>query len=209
MRLSGAMTLLWSVRPPTICSACSSVESDPRSHSQASARAGWPKSFRNGWTSSPSGTWAARDPAGRLKSFSGHARGPGRRVEHLLGGEHPHRRMREIPRVLRVERGRQRRELIDATVGDQADRPPDVVPVPDEVVGQGIQEFGRRRRVRLSEIIHRIHDAAAHQVIPDPVDRGPGEERVGRRDQPVGQLFASVRVHPRSRPVRHPAAWGS
>ena len=48
IRLSGAMTLLWSVRPPTICGACSSVETDPRSHSRASARDGWPKSRKVG-----------------------------------------------------------------------------------------------------------------------------------------------------------------
>ena len=67
-----------------------------------------------------------------------------------------------------------------------------------EVLGQRVEQRVVGRRVGLAEVVVRIDDAAAHQVRPDAVGLGAGEERVLRIGDPVGQRRAGGRPSPPS-----------
>ena len=62
----------------------------------------------------------------------------------------------------------------------------------DERVGQAVQKLVVGRRVGVAEVVHRLDDAPADQVKPDPVDQAAGEERVLGAGQPGGQADPTV-----------------
>ena len=64
----------------------------------------------------------------------------------------------------------------------------------DEVAVRAVQQRAVDRRVGGAEVVVRIDEAAAHQVIPDAVDLRAGEERVVRPGHPVGQGLQAVGV---------------
>ena len=100
--------------------------------------------------------------------------------------------MREIFAVVLVQRQRPARQLVDPAAQDGPRHFLQVVAVADEILGQAIEQFGVGRRVGDAEVVHRLHEAMAHQVAPDPVDRDPGEVGVVGPGQPVGEDLTPV-----------------
>ena len=63
----------------------------------------------------------------------------------------------------------------------------------DEAPGQIVEELGMARRLAAQpQITDRIDDPAAKVVRPDPVDDHPGGERIGRIDDPTGEVEAAA-----------------
>ena len=92
------------------------------------------------------------------------------------------------------------RQLVGPGTDDPAEQVPQVVAVAGEVLGQSPQQHRMGGRVVAAEVVHRIHDAAAEEVAPEPVDGGLGE--IGVRSDPPGHL-APREAGP---VVRHPGA---
>ena len=69
---------------------------------------------------------------------------------------------------------------------------PQIELVADEILSQRIQKRRVRGRVRGAKVIDRIHDASAHQVVPDTVNLRAGEKGVLRRGDPVGEELEVV-----------------
>ena len=59
-----------------------------------------------------------------------------------------------------------------------------------------------RRRIGGAKVIGGVHQAAAHQLIPDSVDLDAGEQRVGWTREPVGEGFEFIRRKPTPLPSR-------
>ena len=80
--------------------------------------------------------------------------------------------------------------------------------VVDEVGGQPVEQFGVRGSVAAgAEVVDRMHDPEAEELLPDPVDGDPRGERIERVGDPVRHLQAAalIRGHRRCvRPRRHP-----
>ena len=96
--------------------------------------------------------------------------------------------------VVLVELVRHRAELVRPALADRLDQVLQAVLVVDQVLGQGVEQLGVRRRVGDAHVVQRIDDAAAEEVRPVAVGHGPGEERVLRVDHPVDQLLPRVVV---------------
>ena len=183
-RLFGLRSFSLTVGPLMSCSAWARLLSLSRSHSQASSRAGWPNVFRNGWFTSPSGSWIARVPAaGRRTSpappvTSQIASSSCSAVSSFVTACEKYL-LSSLFEVVRL-----RAELVRPRVHDRPDQVLHVELVRDEVLRQRVEQFVVARRVRVAEVVHRIDDALAHQVEPDAVDDRLGEERVVGAGQP-------------------------
>ena len=64
----------------------------------------------------------------------------------------------------------------------------------DELLRQRVEQFGMRRWIGGAEIIDGIDNAAPHQVIPNAVDLGFGEERILRTRDPLRQRLQISKV---------------
>ena len=112
-------------------------------------------------------------------------------VEHL--GRHPPRhRVRVIDLVVLVPPVGLDGMLIDAALGDQFQHVLGVEAAVDELLGEPFQQLRVTRRVAGADVVHRIDQAAAEQVAPQPVDEAAGEERVFLRGGPAGKLLAAA-----------------
>src|SRR6478609_3497999 len=83
------------------------------------------------------------------------------------------------------------RELIRPRL---ANRPQNVLGIEaagDEILGQGVEQLGIRRRVAGANVVDRLDDADAEQISPQPVYVAFGEVLVVLRGNPVGQLVAT------------------
>ncbi len=64
----------------------------------------------------------------------------------------------------------------------------------DQLIGERLEQFRIRRRVRRAKVIGRIDDAFAEQFGPDAVRRDAGELTVVAARQPICNLFQAVPV---------------
>ena len=62
----------------------------------------------------------------------------------------------------------------------------------DEIGSQSVQQRCIRGRVGVTEIIHGLDNAAAQQVIPDPIGLRPREERILIGRGPAGGRFEAI-----------------
>ena len=127
-----------------------------------------------------SGSAMARVPAGLQRELLERAGRHVDRVEQLLGRQ-------PLDPVVGEERGvepvvgvRQRAELVDPAVEDQAQELLEVEAAGHELVGQGVEQLGVRRWVGLAEVVDRVDQPLAEQVAPVAVDHVPSEPRVAR-----------------------------
>ena len=79
------------------------------------------------------------------------------------------------------------RSLVGARIHDRANQMLQVELVVPEVLRQRFEQGAVGRRIGLPKIVGRIDQALAHQVGPDAVGLGAGEERIVRAGDPVGQ----------------------
>src|SRR5688572_8118802 len=107
------------------------------------------------------------------------------RVVNLFSNQASRKMTREITLVFRFPFGRVlARELVRIRSGDQPDHMPDAVVAPDELIGQGLEQFRMtwlkrpwtRRRVTRVDAHHvpaidRIHDPVAEKMRPKIVHR--------------------------------------
>ena len=81
-----------------------------------------------------------------------------------------------------------------------------------EIPRQRLKQRAVHGGVRVTKIIHRLHDAPAHHVGPDAVDRSACKPRIVRAGQPVGENRATIGsprhadFAPARKPRRHRAA---
>ncbi len=94
-------------------------------------------------------------------------------------------------------------ELIGPADQDRADQGLEVELHRDELGGQAVEQLVVRGGVGVAEVIHRLDDPPADQVIPDPVDQALGEERIGGTGEPGGEGHPAVRHR---RVIEHGAA---
>ena len=66
--------------------------------------------------------------------------------------------------------------------------------MPAEIVGERVEQRTVARRIGRAQVVHRLDQAAAHQVGPDPVDDHAGKKRVVVADDPVGQHLSRIAV---------------
>src|SRR5438034_1138944 len=92
------------------------------------------------------------------------------------------------------------RQLIRARLRDEPNQVAHVELMFHEILRQRVEQGGMRRRIGGAKIIGGIHQAASHQLIPDPVGLDAGEQRVGRTREPVGEGFEFIRRRPTSIP---------
>ncbi len=83
-------------------------------------------------------------------------------------------------------------ELIGSRRDDRLHQAPQVVAVFPEILGERREQLGVGRRIGGAEVIHRIDNAAAEELAPNPVDRSFGE--VGVLSHPARQFFARVGI---------------
>ncbi len=62
----------------------------------------------------------------------------------------------------------------------------------DEVLGEGVEQFGMHRRIGAAEVVGRIGEPFAKKLSPDPVRRRAGEVRVIRTRHPGGERLSGV-----------------
>ena len=72
---------------------------------------------------------------------------------------------------------------------DRANQIVQVKVVQRELPGHLVQQLGMRRRIGLVQVVDRVHEAAAQEMVPQPIDGGAGKVRiVGLRDPAREQL---------------------
>ena len=193
--------------PLIIWNAWASVVDSDRSHSQVSSRSGLPKTLRNAPPGRRPGNCDGAERRRGVGERLGLAERLADRVEQDLGGQEPDRRRgRSWPRRRRWSRSGCGAELVGPRLHDQGDQRPEPHPAGDELGGQGVEQRGVGRRVRVAEVVDRLDDAPAHQVEPDPVGQVPGELAVVAR-QPVGQVVEGVGVVAAGRASGRAGAW--
>src|SRR5687768_6894963 len=95
--------------------------------------------------------------------------------------------VREVARVVLVERHGTAGQLVDPALKDGARQLFEVVAIADEITRQSVEQFRVRRRVGDAEIVDRLDETAAQKVAPDAVDGYLREGKVIAADQPVGE----------------------
>ena len=160
----------------------------PRSHSQALARGGRPKTRKNGYGNSPSGNCTARVPAREAPELFGHAGGVAHRVEQCLRADPAGDVMREVLRIAGVGRVGLAGRLIHARVHDRADQVLAVEPWATKSAVSASSSAGLLGGLVPRKSSTGSTTPATEQVEPDAIGRGAGEVR----DSPAPSASANA-----------------
>ena len=117
------------------------------------------------------------------------------RVEQLLGGQQPRCGVRGVNFVVGVEVVLLRAELVSPARHDRLDGPLPAEALFDKLLCQLVHQLGVGGWVGIAEVVDGIDNASPHQVTPDAVHAGSGEERIVRSGQPVGEDFSPILLY--------------
>ena len=115
---------------------------------------------------------------------AGHAR---HRIQQLLGLQRPDDGSGEVALIVLVRRRGSGRQLVGPRTHDRPNHRLEIEFVLDEVLRQGVEQFGIDGGIGVAEIIDRIDDSASQEMLPDAIDLGAGEEGIVWPGDPVRQ----------------------
>ena len=116
------------------------------------------------------------------------------RIEEHLGGEPAGEEMGEVLKIVGIPLQRHGAGLVGPRENDRADETFQIVLRLPEALGQAVEEGWVRGGIGVAQIILRLDQPAAEEVLPVAVDQRPGEERVVGADEPVSQPEPGILV---------------
>ena len=131
----------------------------------------------------------ARRISAELRGHAGHLR---QRVQQHLRRQPLHEIARIVFRVHLVGRVGIGGKLVDARIHNRAGQPLHVVAALHEIVAQRGEQLFVRSRIGRPHIVHRFHQAPAHEIRPHPVHQRAREIGILGAHQPVGEMHAPV-----------------
>src|SRR5207247_3178018 len=126
------------------------------------------------------------------RNFEPHLRSFTHRIVKRLGDLALQIETGVIGLVVLISRMRHRRYLVRAGVENDLDQLFQVVFLPHQSAGQGVQQRLIAGRVGDPKIVNGFYDPATQVVFPDAVGNGSREPRIFGGSNPIGQRFTQV-----------------